>query len=130
MFSAIILTYYSVDRYQDATNISRLKQKHVFDQVRHKQTVNPTGKFKNKITWNSNNFEKSNTFSWNHGISFLIRELGNNQIKELPPGVFNNNTKLTELYVIDFPGSCDDSFWCAKSLIFLLIKCDQEGSEA
>ena len=34
---------------------------------------------------------------------------GNNQIKELPPGVFNNNTELTELYVIEFPGSCDDS---------------------
>ena len=48
MFSAIILTYYSVDRYQDATNISRLKQKHVFDQARHKQTVNPTGNLKTK----------------------------------------------------------------------------------
>ena len=60
----------------------------------------------------------------------IIRELGNNQIKELPPGVFNNNTKLTELYEIDFPGSCDDSLWCAKSLISLLTKCDQEGPEA
>ena len=68
-------------------------------------------------------------FNWNQGISFP-RELGNNQIKELPPGVFNNNTELTELYVIDFPGSCDDSLWCAKSLFSLLTKCDQEGSEA
>ena len=40
---------------------------------------------------------------------FFLRELGNNQIKELPPGVFNNNTELTELHVIEFPGSCDVS---------------------
>ena len=37
-------------------------------------------------------------FNWNQGISFP-RELGNNQIKELPPGVFNNNTELISLYV-------------------------------
>ena len=60
----------------------------------------------------------------------IIRELGNNQIKELPPGVFNNNTEFTVLYVIDFPGSCDDSLWCAKSFISLSTKCDQEGPEA
>ena len=42
------------------------------------------------------------------GISSL-RELGNNQIKELPPGVFNNNTELTKLYVIDFLESSYDS---------------------
>ena len=61
---------------------------------------------------------------------FFLRELGNNQIKELPPGVFNNNTELIKLCVIDFPGSCDDSLWCAKSFISLSTKCDQEGPEA
>ena len=44
----------------------------------------------------------------NQGISFP-RELGNNQIEELPPGVFNHNTELIKLYVIDFLGSCNDS---------------------
>ena len=38
----------SVDRYQDTTNLSRLKHKHVFDQAQHKQTVNPTEKIKQK----------------------------------------------------------------------------------
>ena len=37
------------------------------------------------------------------------RELGNNQIEELPHGVFNNNTELIKLYVVDFLGSCNDS---------------------
>ena len=93
-------------------------------------TTQTNRKNKTKKPDKQQQFLKSNTFSWNHGISFLIRELGNNQIKELPPGVFNNNTELTVLYVIDFPGSCDDSLWCAKSLFSLLTKCDQEGSEA
>ena len=35
-------------------------------------------------------------FNKNHGISFL-RDLDNNRINELPPGVFNNNTELIEL---------------------------------
>ena len=73
--------------------------------------------------------KKNNTFNWNQGISSL-RELGNNQIKELPPGVFNNNTELIKLCVIDFLGSCHDSLWCAKILVSLLTKCDQEGPEA
>ena len=33
---------------------------------------------------------------------FFLRELGNNQIKELPTGVFNNNTELIKLCVIVF----------------------------
>ena len=61
---------------------------------------------------------------------FFLRELGNNQIKELPPGVFNNNTELTVLYVIDFSVSCDDSLWFAKSFISSSTECDQEGPEA
>ena len=44
---------------------------------------------------------KSNTFYWNRGISFL-RELSDNQIKDLPPGVFSNNTELISLYVTCF----------------------------
>ena len=39
-------------------------------------------------------------FNKNHGISFL-RELDNNWINELPPGVFNNNIELIELWVTD-----------------------------
>ena len=61
---------------------------------------------------------------------FIPRELGNNQIRELPPGVFNNNTELIKLYVIDFLGSSYDSLWCAKRLVSLLTKCDQEGPDA
>ena len=33
---------------------------------------------------------------------YFLRELGNNQIEELPTGVFNNNTELIKLCVIDF----------------------------
>ena len=39
-------------------------------------------------------------FNKNHGISFL-RDLDNNWINELPPGVFNNNIELIELWVTD-----------------------------
>ena len=30
-------------------------------------------------------------------VEYLLRGLGNNQIKELPPGVFNNNNELIKL---------------------------------
>ena len=39
-------------------------------------------------------------FNKNHGISFL-RDLDNNWINGLPPGVFNNNIELIELWVTD-----------------------------
>ena len=51
-----------------------------------------------KKKYNLKNLQKQQFLNWNQGISFL-EELGNNQIKELPPRVFNNNTELIKLYV-------------------------------
>ena len=58
--------------------------------TRHKQTV-----VQPKKVFNSNN-TRGNIILIKVRISFL-RDLDNNQIKELPPGVFNNNTELISL---------------------------------
>ena len=68
--------------------------------ARHKQTVNPTKKLNKKPAIAT--ISKKMTLLTEIREYFFLRELGNNQIKELPTGVFNNNTELIKLCVIDF----------------------------